>query len=125
MSDDDLDALALLHDPVRRSLYEAVASRGGEVGRQEAAEAAGVSRTLAGHHLDKLAEAGLLESGFRRPERGGAGQRTAREGLPQGGGGAVGEPAAARLRHPRLRARRSGRRARRRGAGGAGGPPGR
>ncbi|MEV4836815.1 helix-turn-helix domain-containing protein [Nonomuraea sp. NPDC049486] len=73
MSDDDLDALALLHDPVRRSLYEAVAGRGGEVGRQEAAEAAGVSRTLAGHHLDKLVEAGLLESGFRRPERGGPG----------------------------------------------------
>ncbi|MGI5272022.1 helix-turn-helix transcriptional regulator [Nonomuraea sp. CA-218870] len=73
MSDDDLDALGLLHDPVRRSLYEAVAGRGGEVGRQEAAEAAGVSRTLAGHHLDKLVEAGLLESGFRQPERKGPG----------------------------------------------------
>ncbi|MEU4574399.1 helix-turn-helix domain-containing protein [Nonomuraea sp. NPDC023979] len=73
MSDDDLDALALLHDPVRRSLYEAVAGRGGEVGRAEAAEAAGVSRTLAGHHLDRLVEAGLLESGFRAPERKGPG----------------------------------------------------
>ncbi|HLU73204.1 MAG TPA: helix-turn-helix domain-containing protein [Nonomuraea sp.] len=73
MTEDDLDALALLQDPVRRSLYEVVAGRGGEVGRQEAAEAAGVSRTLAGHHLDKLVEAGLLESGFRRPERGGPG----------------------------------------------------
>uniref|UniRef100_UPI0013B3BED7 helix-turn-helix domain-containing protein n=1 Tax=Nonomuraea lactucae TaxID=2249762 RepID=UPI0013B3BED7 len=73
MSEDHLDALALLHDPVRRSLYEAVAGSGGEVGRAEAAEAAGVSRTLAGHHLDKLVEAGLLESGFRRPERRGPG----------------------------------------------------
>ncbi|MFG1946489.1 helix-turn-helix transcriptional regulator [Nonomuraea sp. NPDC048826] len=73
MSDDDLDALGLLHDPVRRSLYEAVAGGGGEVGRQEAAEAAGVSRTLAGHHLDKLVEAGLLESGFRPQERKGPG----------------------------------------------------
>lgn len=73
MSQDDLEALALLQDPVRRSLYEVVAAHGGEVGRQEAAEAAGVSRTLAGHHLDKLVEAGLLESGLRRPERGGPG----------------------------------------------------
>ncbi|MET8868648.1 helix-turn-helix domain-containing protein [Nonomuraea sp. NPDC004580] len=69
----DLDALALLHDPVRRSLYDVVASSGGDVGRGEAAEAAGVSRTLAGHHLDKLVEAGLLESGFRRPEKRGPG----------------------------------------------------
>ncbi|MEV5585677.1 helix-turn-helix domain-containing protein [Nonomuraea pusilla] len=70
---DDLDALALLHDPVRRSLYEVVAASGGDVGRGEAAEAAGVSRTLAGHHLDRLVEAGLLESGFRRQERKGPG----------------------------------------------------
>lgn len=73
MSSDDLEALALLHDPVRRSLYDVVASRGGDVGRGEAAEAAGVSRTLAGHHLDKLVEAGLLESGFRQQERKGPG----------------------------------------------------
>ncbi|MEU0569351.1 helix-turn-helix domain-containing protein [Nonomuraea sp. NPDC005983] len=73
MSGDDLETLALLHDPVRRSLYEAVASGGGDVGRGEAAEAAGVSRTLAGHHLDKLVEAGLLESGFRAQERKGPG----------------------------------------------------
>ncbi|SPL97807.1 possible transcriptional regulator [[Actinomadura] parvosata subsp. kistnae] len=73
MSGGDIEALALLHDPVRRSLYDVVASRGGEVGRGEAAEAAGVSRTLAGHHLDKLVEAGLLESGFRPQEKKGPG----------------------------------------------------
>ncbi|MFG1703220.1 helix-turn-helix transcriptional regulator [Nonomuraea sp. M3C6] len=73
MSSDDLEALALLHDPVRRSLYAAVAARGGDVGRGEAAEAAGVSRTLAGHHLDKLVEAGLLESGYRPQEKKGPG----------------------------------------------------
>ncbi|WP_433429451.1 helix-turn-helix transcriptional regulator [Nonomuraea sp. CA-141351] len=73
MSSDDLDALALLHDPVRRSLYAVVAAGGGDVGRGEAAEAAGVSRTLAGHHLDKLVEAGLLESGFRPQEKKGPG----------------------------------------------------
>jgi predicted ArsR family transcriptional regulator len=73
VSDDDLQALGLLQDPVRRSLYDAVAAGGGEVGRTEAAQAAGVSRTLAGHHLDKLVEAGLLESGFRPQERKGPG----------------------------------------------------
>ncbi|KOX25684.1 transcriptional regulator [Streptomyces sp. NRRL F-6491] len=55
-----------MQDPVRRRLYEYVAAQGREVGRNEAAEAAGVARTLAAHHLDRLTEAGLLESGSRR-----------------------------------------------------------
>ncbi|WP_405982654.1 helix-turn-helix transcriptional regulator [Streptomyces sp. NBC_00158] len=63
---EDIDAIAVLQDPVRRRLYEYVVAQGREVGRNEAAEAAGVARTLAAHHLDKLAEAGLLESGSRR-----------------------------------------------------------
>lgn len=62
----DIDAIAVLQDPVRRRLYEYVAAQGREVGRNEAAEAAGVARTLAAHHLDRLVEAGLLESGSRR-----------------------------------------------------------
>ncbi|MER6997688.1 helix-turn-helix domain-containing protein [Streptomyces sp. NPDC000410] len=62
----DIDAIAVLQDPVRRRLYEYVAAQGREVSRNEAAEAAGVARTLAAHHLDKLTEAGLLESGSRR-----------------------------------------------------------
>ncbi|TYC66596.1 transcriptional regulator [Streptomyces sp. CB01881] len=62
----DIDAIAALQDPVRRRLYEYVVAQGREVGRNEAAEAAGVARTLAAHHLDRLAEAGLLESGSRR-----------------------------------------------------------
>ncbi|QNS02811.1 helix-turn-helix transcriptional regulator [Streptomyces xanthii] len=62
----DIDAIAALQDPVRRRLYEYVAGQGREVGRNEAAEAAGVARTLAAHHLDKLTEVGLLESGSRR-----------------------------------------------------------
>ncbi|GAA2372018.1 helix-turn-helix domain-containing protein [Nonomuraea africana] len=69
----DLEALSQLSDPVRRSLYAFVAASGGEVGRGEAAEAAGVSRTLAAHHLDKLVEAGLLEAAFRPQERKGPG----------------------------------------------------
>ncbi|MFI1676179.1 helix-turn-helix transcriptional regulator [Streptomyces sp. NPDC020607] len=63
---EDIDAIAALQDPVRRRLYEYVAGQGREVGRNEAAEATGVARTLAAHHLDKLADAGLLESGSRR-----------------------------------------------------------
>lgn len=62
----DIDAIAVLQDPVRRRLYEYVAAQGREVGRNEAAEAAGVARTLAAHHLDRLTDAGLLESGSRR-----------------------------------------------------------
>ncbi|MGW6980851.1 helix-turn-helix transcriptional regulator [Streptomyces sp. NPDC054932] len=62
----DIDAIAVLQDPVRRRLYEYVAAQGREVGRNEAAEAAGVTRTLAAHHLDRLTQAGLLESGSRR-----------------------------------------------------------
>jgi len=63
---DDLEAVAALHDPVRRALYEFVAAQGRAVGRNEAAEGVGVSRTLAAFHLDKLAEVGLLETGYAR-----------------------------------------------------------
>ncbi|MFG2485635.1 MULTISPECIES: helix-turn-helix transcriptional regulator [Streptomyces] len=62
----DIDAIAMLQDPVRRRLYEYVVAQGREVGRNEAAEATGVARTLAAHHLDKLTQVGLLESGSRR-----------------------------------------------------------
>ncbi len=58
--------LASLDEPVRRSLYFYVASRPGDVGRDEAAQAVGVSRTLAGFHLDRLADEGLLDISFRR-----------------------------------------------------------
>lgn len=37
----DIDAIAALQDPVRRRLYEYVAAQGREVGRNEAAAAAG------------------------------------------------------------------------------------
>ncbi|NUU20889.1 MAG: helix-turn-helix transcriptional regulator, partial [Streptomycetaceae bacterium] len=69
-----LDTLASLADPVRRALYRYVAAAGRGVGRAEAAEAVGVQRTLAAHHLDKLAEAGLVHVAFARPPgRGGPG----------------------------------------------------
>jgi predicted ArsR family transcriptional regulator len=62
----DVQALALLDEPVRRVLYEWVAQAGRAVGRDEAAAGAGISRALAAFHLDRLAEAGLLDVEFRR-----------------------------------------------------------
>src|SRR5512140_950673 len=59
-------ALAALEEPARRSLYLYVVNRKREVGRDEAARAVGVSRTLAGFHLDRLVAEGLLEPSFRR-----------------------------------------------------------
>ncbi|MFE1859073.1 helix-turn-helix transcriptional regulator [Streptomyces anandii] len=58
--------LGVLSDPLRRRLYRHVAAAPGEVGRDAAAEAVGVSRSLAAFHLDKLVEAGLLAVSFRR-----------------------------------------------------------
>jgi predicted ArsR family transcriptional regulator len=58
--------IAVLDDPVRRSLYLYVASRPEPVGRDEAAEATGATRENAAFHLDKLVEAGLLETSYRR-----------------------------------------------------------
>jgi predicted ArsR family transcriptional regulator len=63
----DLAGLASLDDPVRRRLYEHISDAGRPVSREEAAEAAGITRTLAAYHLDKLAEAGLLTATYRRP----------------------------------------------------------
>ncbi|MFI0422724.1 helix-turn-helix transcriptional regulator [Spongiactinospora sp. 9N601] len=63
---EDLQAIALLQDEVRRALYDFVAGAGRDVGREEAARATGVQRTLAAFHLDKLVEGGLLEAGFAR-----------------------------------------------------------
>ena len=61
-----LAALASLGDPLRRDLYHCVTSREGGVGRDEAAATVGVSRSLAAYHLDKLVEAGLLDTRFER-----------------------------------------------------------
>ncbi|MFD8479401.1 helix-turn-helix transcriptional regulator [Kitasatospora sp. NPDC059673] len=64
--DDSYAALGALGDPVRRRLYWHVAAAPEEVGRDAAAEAAGISRSLAAFHLDKLVEAGLLAVSYRR-----------------------------------------------------------
>ena len=62
----DLDRLAALAEPVRRRLYEFVVAQAEPVDRDGAAAAAGVGRPLAAFHLDRLAEAGLLEVTYRR-----------------------------------------------------------
>ncbi|MGH9054385.1 MAG: helix-turn-helix transcriptional regulator [Acidimicrobiales bacterium] len=62
-----LRAFAALDEPLRFKLYRlAVTAREG-ITRDVAAESAGVARSVAAFHLDKLAELGLLEVGYRRP----------------------------------------------------------
>ena len=71
---DDVAGVFSLGDPVRRTLYECVVARGAPVGRDEAAEAVGINRSLAAYHLDRMVEDGLLECSFaRRSGRSGPG----------------------------------------------------
>jgi predicted ArsR family transcriptional regulator len=66
--------LAALDQPLRRDLYALLVRRDDWLGRDEAAEALGVARSVAAFHLDKLAEAGLVDVRFERPPgRGGPG----------------------------------------------------
>ncbi len=58
--------LAVLADSVRRRLYLHVVEQVGPVSRDEAAAAIGIGRSLAAFHLDRLVEAGLLRTEFRR-----------------------------------------------------------
>jgi predicted ArsR family transcriptional regulator len=64
--DQQLTGLAGLGDPIRRALYRHVADRGVPISRDEAAQAAGISRPLAAYHLDKLVDDGLLEPRYHR-----------------------------------------------------------
>jgi predicted ArsR family transcriptional regulator len=61
-----LGGLAALGDPVRRALYQHVATAARDVSRDDAARAVGISRNLAGFHLDRLVAEGLLAASFRR-----------------------------------------------------------
>ncbi|MDQ2935520.1 MAG: transcriptional regulator [Chloroflexota bacterium] len=62
----DIQAVALLHEPVRRALYEWVADAGRAVSREEAAAGVDISRALAAFHLDRLVREGLLIAEYRR-----------------------------------------------------------
>jgi predicted ArsR family transcriptional regulator len=62
----EIHAIGVLHDPRRRALYTYVSRQRRDVSRDEAARALSISRGLAAFHLDRLAEAGLLEASYRR-----------------------------------------------------------
>lgn len=64
--DEQIDGVALLHDPTRRALFSLVSDSVEPVSREQASAELGVTRSLAGFHLDKLVEAGLLDVELRR-----------------------------------------------------------
>ena len=72
-SDDQWAMISALKEPQRRVVYSVVLEGDEPLTRDDAARAAGISRSLAAFHLDKLVEAGLLEvatqpsAGRRRP----------------------------------------------------------
>ncbi len=55
-----------LADGVRRALYRFVVDRAEPVSKDEAAAHAGISRSLASYHLDRLADDGLLAVSYAR-----------------------------------------------------------
>lgn len=57
-----VEAVGVLREPVRRAVYDFVVAAARPVSRNEVADAVGMGRTLAAFHLDKLAEAGLLDT---------------------------------------------------------------
>jgi predicted ArsR family transcriptional regulator len=59
-------ALAAAADPTRRALLRLVSHSAAPVGRDAAAAVLGIARATAAFHLDRLVEAGLLESRFLR-----------------------------------------------------------
>ncbi len=58
--------VASLAEPQRRALYRFVVGRREAVGKDEAAAAMGVARSVAAFHLDRLVADGLLVTEFRR-----------------------------------------------------------
>lgn len=61
-----VSSIGSLADDTRRALYEHVAAQSEPVSRDSAATAVGIAPHMARFHLDKLVEAGLLETEFRR-----------------------------------------------------------
>jgi predicted ArsR family transcriptional regulator len=62
----DIASISVLEDPVRAAVFAFVSRSGGEVSRDQAAAALGVTRRVAAFHLDRLADEGWLSVTFRR-----------------------------------------------------------
>jgi predicted ArsR family transcriptional regulator len=65
MDDTQVAGIAALEHPVSRAAYRLVVERG-QLGREAAATALDVPRSVAAFHLDKLVDAGLLEAAYER-----------------------------------------------------------
>lgn len=59
-------SIGTLADDTRRALYDHISAQPEPVSREAAASAVGIPSHMARFHLDKLVEAGLLETEFRR-----------------------------------------------------------
>ena len=62
----DIMAVELLAEPTRQQLYLYLRERQQPVGREEAARDTGIKPRLAAFHLDRMAEAGVLNVEYRR-----------------------------------------------------------
>ena len=62
----DVAVFAAIGDPLRRALFDAVRASDSPLSRDDAAATAGVPRSTAATHLDRLVDAGLLAVEFRR-----------------------------------------------------------
>lgn len=72
--DEQVERVAALGEPVRRSLYRFVVAQADPVSREQAATGVGVAHHVAKFHLDRLESDGLLDVEYRRPPgRGGPG----------------------------------------------------
>ena len=58
--------IAALDQPIRRDLYRLLRSAGGWTTRDDAAATLGLARAVVAFHLDKLAEAGVVDVRFER-----------------------------------------------------------
>ncbi len=58
--------IAALDQPIRRDLYRLLSAADGWTSRDAAAAALGIARSVAAFHLDKLADAGVVEFRFER-----------------------------------------------------------
>lgn len=61
-----LAAVASIHDPLRRALFDFVSASATAVGRDEAARALSMARGTAAFHLDRLVDDGVLTVEFKR-----------------------------------------------------------